>query len=390
MKTPALITPSVMKWARETAGMSEGDAAALLAKRVAKGITEETVQNWESGNGVPTYPQLEKIAKEYRRPVIVFYFPKPPEEEPIEKKFRALPEARAKKLPPKIRFLVRRADVFRINLYELHAERNPIAQKIFDNISISSPFDMKKVAADVRHYLDLPVTKIGRNEREAFEKRRNRLEQHGISVFKEPFKEKEFSGFCLHDTQFPIIYINNSMSRSRQSFTLFHELAHILMKKGGVDFRSNIIDTKLKNEELICNQFAGEVLVPEEDIMKHLPSNGMFDDKTIETLATRYMVSDEVIVRKLRDLNQINLDFFDQKIKQLKKKWEEHPKSQASGFGNYAAKIYSYRSKNYTRAAYIRYCRNLIDEHQFADYLDVGTRHINDIARLAFRDIQTD
>ena len=391
MKNPALITPSVMKWARETAGMSVKDAATRFAKSVAKNIIPQTVEDWESGERVPTYSQLEKIARAYERPVILFYFPKPPEEEPIEEKFRALPEARAKKLPPEIRFLVRRADVFRINLYELHEERNPIAQKIFDNISISSLSNMKETAADVRHYLNLPEAQQWKTPDKAFDARRNCLEKHGLSVFRESFKkEDDYSGFCLNDPQFPVIYINSRMSKSRQSFTLFHELAHILMKKGGVDFRNSIIDTGLKNEELICNQFAGEVLVPEEDVMKHLPLNGTFDDNTIKKLATRYMVSRAVILRKLRDINQIDFDFFDQKTAQLKREWEERSKSKASGYVNYANKIYSSRSKNYTHAAYTRYCRNLINEHEFADYLDVGTKHIDAIAQLAFRNIQTD
>ena len=63
MKNPALITPSVMKWARETAGMSVEDAVARFAKSVAKSITAQTVKNWESGKGAPTYRQLEKVAQ---------------------------------------------------------------------------------------------------------------------------------------------------------------------------------------------------------------------------------------------------------------------------------------------------------------------------------------
>ena len=380
MKNPALITPSVMKWARETAGMSVEDAVARFAKSVAKSITVQTVKNWESGKGAPTYRQLEKVARVYQRPLICFYFPKPPKEEPIEKKFRTLPKERAKALPPEIRFLVRIADVFRLNLYELHEEKNPSPHKIFDDIRISPSHDMKKAAAKVRRYLNLPESQKSKNAEEAFEARRDCLEKHGISVFKEPFKNDKFSGFCLHDPQFPIIYINSSTAKSRQSFTLFHELAHILMRKNGFDFRGDTVHTA---EEAACNRFAGEVLAPEADIKKYLPSSGALKDDTIESLADQYRVSRAVILRQLRDINFIDHKFFDKKIAQLRKNRKKSPKSESSGFGTYADKLCSYRSKSYTQAVCLQYRRHLIDRHELADYLHITMKHVDDIVDFA-------
>ena len=385
MKTPALITPSVMKWARETAGLSVED----VASRLTKSITPQIIENWESGKEMPTYPQLRKIAETYRRPVIAFYFPEPPKEDSIEKRFRTLPKAEAEKIPPKIHFLIRRADTFRLNLHELHEEQNPIASKIFSDIPISPSLDMKKAAAEVRRYLNLPEAQQWKTADKAFDARRDCLEQHGLSIFKEPFRGDDYSGFCLNDRQFPVIYINNSMSKSRQSFTLFHELGHILMKTGGVDFR-DYRNNKDTAEEVACNQFAGEVLVPEDEIKKYLPAGKVFDDKVIESLAERYKVSRDVILRKLLDLDLINRRFFNQKTSQFQQQWADFKKSQKSGPVRYASLIYSYRSKNYTQAAYLQYCRDLIDRYQFADYLKVKMRHVDSIAKLALRDIRMD
>ena len=87
----------------------------------------------------------------------------------------------------------------------------------------------------------------------------------GIYVFKDAFKEEKFSGFCLYDNQFPVIYINNSMSFSRQIFTLFHELCHIILKTSGIDKTDddylNRLSIDNKEIETFCNSFDGEFLV---------------------------------------------------------------------------------------------------------------------------------
>ena len=375
-----------MKWARKTAGMSVEDAATRFVKSVAKSITPETVKSWESGKATPTYLQLEKIAAIYHQPIIVFYLRKPPEKDTIKSEFQFLPKAQAKSLPYQIRFLVRVADNFRLNLYQLHrGGQNPALKKIFADIRISASQDMKRAAAKVRRYLNLPNSQQYKNDDEAFEARRDCLERHGISVFKESFEHDNFSGFCLHDPQFPIIYINNDMPSSRQSFTLFHELAHILMKKSGVDFRG---DTTNTSEELACNRFAGEVLVPEADIKKNLSPNDALNNNAIASLANQYSVSQEVVLRQLRNINLIDRDFFDKKNAQLRK--EQESQKQRHGPVNYAVRVYSYLSKNYTQAAHAKYCYDFINERQFADYLNVKVKHVDAIARFALRDMKAD
>ncbi|MBC6441210.1 MAG: helix-turn-helix transcriptional regulator [Rhodospirillales bacterium] len=61
------ITPEVMTWAREHAGFSIDTAAADFPK----------IAQWEAGKVFPSYPQLEKMAKTFKVPVAVFFFPEP-------------------------------------------------------------------------------------------------------------------------------------------------------------------------------------------------------------------------------------------------------------------------------------------------------------------------
>ena len=49
---------------------------------------------------------------------------------------------------------------------------------------------------------------------------RSSFEKIGISVFKDSFQNDGYSGFCIYDKEFPVIYINNNLSKNRQLFTI--------------------------------------------------------------------------------------------------------------------------------------------------------------------------
>ena len=91
--------------------------------------------------------------------------------------------------------------------------------------------------------------------------------QGGHLVFKDAFRAPSYFGFCLYDDEFPIIYINNSSAKSRQIFTLFHELGHLLFHTSGVDLLDDPFLKHLGHAEqrieVICNGLAARVLVPE-------------------------------------------------------------------------------------------------------------------------------
>lgn len=82
---PALITPSVLRWARETAHLDVPFVAEKLKR------TKEEIQEWESGESRPTFAQFKTIANLYRRPLAVFYLPEPPLQEKPLPDFRQMP-----------------------------------------------------------------------------------------------------------------------------------------------------------------------------------------------------------------------------------------------------------------------------------------------------------
>lgn len=86
------IRPEILTWARKTAGLSLDDAARVVGLKTARGETgAERLAKLESGDSEPSRTLLEKMAKTYRRPLLVFYLSQPPKTGDRGHDFRTLP-----------------------------------------------------------------------------------------------------------------------------------------------------------------------------------------------------------------------------------------------------------------------------------------------------------
>ena len=88
MAEKAYITPNVLKWARESARMSEETAASKVI------VSVEKLKEWEAGTQQPTVHQAETLAKAYRRPFALFFLPE------IPRDFQPLQDYRRKTAKP--------------------------------------------------------------------------------------------------------------------------------------------------------------------------------------------------------------------------------------------------------------------------------------------------
>jgi transcriptional regulator with XRE-family HTH domain len=100
------IQPKILTWARETAGLSLDDAAHALGLADSRGRTGALrLEALELGEDEPTRPILLKMAKAYRRPLLVFYLAEPPKTGNRGQDFRTLPGH--EKFSPELDALVR-------------------------------------------------------------------------------------------------------------------------------------------------------------------------------------------------------------------------------------------------------------------------------------------
>jgi Zn-dependent peptidase ImmA (M78 family) len=343
-------------------------------------VTKETVEAWERGDGAPTYPQMELLAYGVlMRPLAVFFFPDPPDEATPKQSFRTLPAEISEHLPARLRRLIRSAQVMQLNLQELFDNERPTSKSIVQDLQFDLNHTLEDMARDVRDYLGVALlTQMGwHDSEEAFKQWREVLYKNGVFVFKDAFREDAYSGFCIYDSRFPLIYVNNSKPANRQTFTLFHEFAHLLFRTGGIDTRFDDYVQYFNHEgreiEKICNAFTSSFLVPDDDFALQIRGIKARSDtsRLIESLANRYWVSREVILRKLLDRGLVDHEFYEATVK----KWMAAKTKGGSGGNFYNNKI-AYLGKPYTEAAFTKYYQKRISLNQLADYLGVNNQSV--------------
>lgn len=123
------------------------------------------------------------------------------------------------------------------------------------------------------------------------------IEKLGISV--------EGTFFDTHSGQYDAdnkkMYINLLESPQRQRFTKSHELGHFVFNHGGISDREQ---TPVRNaEERAANQFAAELLMPRELIIKAIDKMSVDFNMSWEQLEN---LSDDTIISYLADVLKVS------------------------------------------------------------------------------------
>ncbi len=376
------INPTIVKWARERSGYTLEEVATDLNKDV------ETISHWESGEQTLTYVQLETLADKYKRPVALFFFPEPPQEPNFADK-SALRSSEIEQLDPGIRILLRQAYARQLSLMELNMGVNPADTKIFRDLQAQLDSSPTELAQQARAYLDISVETQAswRSAGEALENWRESVEERGIFIFKDAFRDDSVDGFCLVDEQFPVIYLNNSRPPVRQIFSLFHELGHLLLGKNGITRGINPVGDQI---EVFCNQFAANFLVPSSHLETRL-SYSVYNDTVIEELASYYRVSRPVIL--LRLVNQGILTQADsrQKTTQWTEEYEARleqeagSKSPGPGGGNYYNTHAVYLGYKFMELAFSKYYQGRCSMEELAEHLNVKVKNLHGLEDCLLR-----
>lgn len=292
------VEPNVLIWARESIGMSI-DA---VAKKI-KGLTVNTVKEWEKKDGdvKPTFAQIEKLSKVYRRPLSAFLLSAPPKESPFPKDFRTFPTEEKQLLKPKTYLAIRKARRFQYSATELIQELGEETKKLSIKANLSD--NPETLAEKVRVQFGIkgfprltPMTKEA-----ALGEWIELLEDNGILVFQISITmNKEIKGFSLINEDVPAIVLRRSDETSAKIFTLFHELAHLLLREGGI---CDLEESDISHEKF-CNHFAGAFLVPKDKLLNHsiVKTNvetREWPENFLRDIARDFNVSREVILRRL-------------------------------------------------------------------------------------------
>jgi Zn-dependent peptidase ImmA (M78 family) len=293
----ALITPQVLRWARESLGLSVQSAAEGLR------IESQDLKSWERGTSKPTFAKLVQVAHYYRRSPAVFFLPHPPKEPDPLPDFRSVTYRRNHSLSRDCLLAIRRGRRLRDSLLSVLDERPR-----FSPPRLNLRRKPENQAEAIRKWLgvDLPSQLKWQNEYLALREWRAALELKGVLVLQFPFLVTDARGFSLGQRPLPVIVLNRSDAITARIFTLFHECVHLGLGESAVCLPSEV-EVRGRPTERFCDQVAAAVLAPASVLLGEL--NTGLDPSTLEfvsRLARRLKVSRAVIARRLLDLERID------------------------------------------------------------------------------------
>ncbi len=267
----APIEASLLIWARKTIHYDLQEAAKKI------GVSVEKLEQWEIGESKPTVAQLKQIANVYKRPLAVFFLPRPPHEyeRPFAalnlRDFRRLPESETSRFSSALILELRKAENRRLLIIDLLKQ---LGHDIPEFELIESNNNSPEVIAE-RIRLGLGVTfeeqSRWRDSNLALRNWIHALEHVGVLVFQTGFFQgnlvsvSEMRGIAINFSNLPIIIMNGSDSPTARIFTLMHEFCHLLLNISGIsdvffDLTSDISNSE--GIEIFCNRFAAEMLIP--------------------------------------------------------------------------------------------------------------------------------
>lgn len=376
------INGDVIKWAREFYNMTVDEAASTI------GVSVEKYSNWEKGTDYPTYSKLKKISEVFRKPSIIFFFPEPPVMPSIKGDLRTLSSEVVGSLSKNIISQFEKGKSYQYWLSELYGNRESIISR-----RMTFPNDLERLSAFFRNEIGFSIAeqKKIKDAKTVFEIFRQKFYKMGIYVFKDAFKDDNVSGLCLIDENFPVIIINNSMSFTRQNFTLFHELYHLISNTSGAEIIKddyyNFLDNSQKQSEKKCDMFANTFLIPENDFKREIENNSL-DEKSINDLAILYSVSKEAIMYKLLSLNKINHNEYDMLKESFYGDVIRNGGHKTNGKGNYYLKKLSYLGPQYTTDVFNCYYSGRIDNVHASEMLGSKIDHLPKLERTFFRGVE--
>ncbi len=303
MADKAYITPNVLKWARETARMSEETAADKVS------VSVERLKEWEGEISQPTIRQAETLAKAYRRPFALFFLPEVPRD------FQPLQDYRrktAKPLGTASIFIMREIQQKQAWARDVFEENNEVPLSFVGRFSLND--NPAIVANDIINTLQVypPEYSIDSPIKEWIDK----AESKGIFVSRTSFIHsnltldiKEIQGFAIADPYAPFVFVNSRDWKAPQLYTLIHEFAHIWIAESGV---SSEIELALKHKagshpvELFCNEVAANVLMPVA-VMKNIDAAIFNSAKDVFRTSKALRVSTFAFIVRALNLQLISL-----------------------------------------------------------------------------------
>jgi Zn-dependent peptidase ImmA (M78 family)/transcriptional regulator with XRE-family HTH domain len=378
----ALINLDILRWARSFMKL-DLDYVAEKA-----GIKPEELNEWEGGKASPTISQLRKIAKVYKFSIAVFYLPKPPNLRiPHPRDRRLLPGFEQWGISPELSFEFRWA-----------GERREIALELIENtgakpkpliVQASIQDAPESVGRLLREMLGITYEEqtSWHDARVALNAWRNRVEQLDILVFQAgEVSLRDMRGYSMLFDVLPIIGLNRKDTYNARSFTLLHEMTHLLLRMESLcdlEQDDGDISSTDKSVEVFCNAVAGCTLVPgeclkNEGLIATAIEMGEEGERAIGNLSRKYCVSREVIVRRMLTLELVDERFYRIKRQKYSREYAVIKRS-SGGFMHPVGDAFSASGASFVGLVVENLNRGFITTSDFSNFLRLKLKHLAQI-----------
>ncbi len=328
MATQALITPSVLEWARMRTEISLD----VLSQKLS--VKDEKVQKWVAGESKPTFKQAQKLAKILQIPFGYLFLQEPPKESLPIPDLRTLDDTAPSQISATFRELLyevdRKQQWYREYVLESGEDEKSFVGKYNFSIDIATLVD------DIRTTLqwDVNLALSIKNKDDFISIITKKAESSGILVMRNSvlannthkhLNVAEFRGFVISDKYAPLIFINTADAKNAQIFTLAHELAHLWLGESGIS-SVELYKPEEKEIEKFCNKVAAELLLPKKAFYNEWKQE--FSKKqNCEVIAKKFHISIFVVFRRALDFGFIPQKLFKILFNEAKKSFEEYEKN---------------------------------------------------------------
>ena len=320
------INPARLAWCLADRGVSLEEFSSEA------GISLSSLQRVMDGDAGLTFNQLRKAADFFGRGTLFFLDSAPVDEAIVHTtQFRTLANQKPE-LSARLKALIERVEKQRAVYLSLREDLDEVGAPHYVPPNVDG-LNAKDAANVVRNWLNL-----GRQN--DFDTYRSAIEHRGVLVFRsngyngkwQIAKESPILGFALFDESCPVIVVKKLDWESRQSFTLMHELGHLILQRASsIDDEQDLHSREGHERE--ANAFAGYLLVPDTLL-------ATVDDSLRPTLVSEYDewlaerrrewgVSSEVILRRLMDANRLSRNSYAEY-----RAWRSQVVSQTGGGGS--------------------------------------------------------
>jgi len=301
MERIQLINPDRIAWCCADHGITPGDLATEL------GIAVASMERVMAGEGM-TFNQLRKVAEYFGRGVLFFLEDEPVDEAQVHTpQFRTLANQKPE-LSAKLKTLIERVEKQREVYLSLREDLDDADRPRFSPPDLPRQYP-RESARIARQWLGL-------GDQNKFDSYREAIEAQGVLVFQsngyngkwQIAKQSPILGFVLYDSTCPVIVIKKLAWESQQSFTLMHELGHLLLHKtSSIDDERDL--QSYQGQERDANAFAGHLLVPDSFLASirdaERPNDASQYDEWLAQPRKAWGVSGEVILRRLLDAGRL-------------------------------------------------------------------------------------